>query len=404
MVPREKARAEKEEKLLILCVDRDGDIGVKTEKKTPILGRKENLNAAVSLALNDPEEPDANAMFEAVRLYDQLGKQRQPHEIFHIATISGSQLLGVKADRKLVRELNEVMEAFPANSVILVTDGYSDEAVLPLVESRVPVTSIRRIIVKHSKSIEETAALFSKYLKMLIENPRYSRIALGIPGLFLLILVVMYLGAGTLWIFYTWIAFLIVLGTTLLVKGFGIDKAAMRLIRWTREFEPPPLPVQIAGFAFAAGIIAAAVGIFLGINGAVEKAIIPAADPSEWLVWIAGLMGEFIKQGIYLIIIGICVLFSGRAIRLYFERDFRLLRTLVIIVVIAWSSQIFSQVSIILLEVSARVTVGWAELVFTIFIGILLAIATSLIAIVINIKYSGFFKKSKKRVQDFEQG
>jgi len=239
---------------------------------------------------------------------------------------------------------------------------------------------------------------------MLIENPRYSRIALGIPGLFLLILVVMYLGAGALWIFYTWIAFLIVLGTTLLVKGFGIDKAAMRLLRWTREFEPSPLPVQIAGFAFAAGIIAAAVGIFLGINGAVELVGIPPADLSGWLSLLidkfASLMGAFIKQGIYLIIIGICVLFSGRAIRWYFERDYRLLRTLVIIVVIAWSSQIFSQVSLILLDPTMR----WAELVFTIFIGILLAIATSLIAIVISIKYGGFFKKRKKKVQDLQQG
>ena len=40
----------KEERLLILCVDRDGDIGMKTEEKTPILNRKKNLDAAVALA------------------------------------------------------------------------------------------------------------------------------------------------------------------------------------------------------------------------------------------------------------------------------------------------------------------------------------------------------------------
>ena len=43
------------EKVLILCVDRDDDLGVKTKIKTPILGRKENLEAAVALALKDPE-------------------------------------------------------------------------------------------------------------------------------------------------------------------------------------------------------------------------------------------------------------------------------------------------------------------------------------------------------------
>ncbi|MDH5447596.1 MAG: DUF373 family protein [Candidatus Bathyarchaeota archaeon] len=393
------ASKEKEERLLILCVDRDGDIDAKTGEKTPILSRERNLDAAVSLALKDPEEPDANAMFEAVRVYDQLKKQGQPHENFQIATISGSQLLGVEADRKLVRELNEVLETFPANSVILVTDGYSDEAVLPLIESRVPVTSVRRIIIKHSKSIEETAALFSKYLKMLTETPRYSRIALGVPGLLLIILVAMYLGAGALWIYYTWIFFLIVLGAILLVKGFGIDKATMHFIRWIREYEPPPLPVQIAGFAFAAGIIAATVGVFLGINGAAELVGTPPANLEQWLGLLPSLTGEFIEQGIYLIVIGICVVLSGRTIRWYFERDIRLLRTLVIIVVIAWSSQIFSQVSCILIDP----TVAWAELVFTIFIGILLAIATSLVALVINIKYGSFFKKRKKKVEEFEQ-
>jgi len=48
--------------------------------------------------------------------------------------------------------------------------------------------------------------------------------------------------------------------------------------------------------------------------------------------------------------------------------------------------------------------VAWAELVFTIFIGILLAIAISLVALVINIKYGSFFKKRKKKVEEFEQG
>lgn len=390
---------EKEERLLILCVDRDGDIGAKTEEKTPILGREENLDAAVALALRDPEEPDANAMFEAVRVYDQLIKQGQPNESFQIATISGSQLLGVEADRKLVRELNGVLESFPAHSVILVTDGYSDEAVLPLVESRVPVTSIRRIIIRHSESIEETAALFSKYLRMLTENPRYSRIALGVPGLLLIILAIMYLGG---WLYFTWIAFLIVLGAILLVKGFGIDRVSVQLIQWIREYEPPPLPVQIAGFTVAAGVIAAGVGVFLGINEAAAyyaSLVGPPTSFGEWISLLPRFLGEFIAQGIYLIVIGICIILLGRIIRWYSERDVRLLRTLVFIVVIAWSSQIFMQVSFILIDP----TIKGAELVFSIFIGILLAIATSLMAFVINIKYRAFFRKRKKRVEEFEQ-
>ncbi len=385
------------EKLLILCVDRDGDIGTKTEEKTPILGRKGNLDAAVSLALKDPEEPDANAMFEAIRVFDQLKKQEQPNEAFEIATISGSQLLGVEADRKLVRELNQVLEAFQANSVILVTDGYQDEAVLPLVESRVPVTSVRRIVVKHSESIEETAALFGKYLRTLTDNPRYSRIALGLPGLLLIFLVIMYLGG---WLYSAWILFLIFLGAILLVRGFGIDKATLRLIRWIREYEPPPLPMQIAGFAFGAGAIAAGVGVFIGLNGAASLISTPPLNLEGWISVLPSLLGTFIKHGIFLVIIGICIALSGRAIYWYFKQDIRLLRTLVIIVVITWSSQIFDHVSSILINPG----VGWAELVFSIFIGILLAIAASLIALVINMKYGDFFKRRKKKIEEFKQG
>ena len=160
-----------QKRILILCVDRDGDIEVKTGIKTPLLGRTANLDGAVSLALKDPEEPDANAMFEAVRLYDRLQNEKQPQEIFEVATISGSELGGVSADRKLVAELNNLLDSFSANEVILVSDGYSDEAILPLVESRVPVSSVRRIVIKHSESIEETAAVFTKYMRLLVNNP-----------------------------------------------------------------------------------------------------------------------------------------------------------------------------------------------------------------------------------------
>ena len=183
-------------RILILCVDRDGDIETKAGIKTPLLGRTSNLDAAVSLALRDPEEPDANAMFEAVRLYDRLQSEKQPGENFEVATISGSELGGVGADRKLVSELGNLLTSFSASEIILVTDGYSDEAILPLVESRVPVSSVRRIVVKHSESIEETAALFSRYLRLIWENPRYARLALGIPGLLFFLYGVFYIIPG----------------------------------------------------------------------------------------------------------------------------------------------------------------------------------------------------------------
>ena len=140
-----EAPESEQKRVLVLCVDRDGDLGAKAGVKTPVVGREDNISAAVSLALKDPEEPDANAMFEAVRIYDRLKAENRPEEVVEVATISGSELGGISADRKVVVELNDLLHSFEATEVILVSDGYSDEAVLPVVQSRVPVSAVEWI-------------------------------------------------------------------------------------------------------------------------------------------------------------------------------------------------------------------------------------------------------------------
>lgn len=395
---REQMTAKDEEKkeqkrVLILCVDRDGDLGSKAQVKTPLMGRESNLNAGVSLALKDPEEPDANAMFEAVRIHDRLLSEGKPGEIFEVATISGSELGGVSADRKIVAELNEILVSFPADEVILVSDGYSDEAVLPLVESRVPVSSVRRIVVKHSESIEETAALFTRYLRTLMENPRYSRIALGLPGVLLLIL-------GVLAVFglvhYYLMAFVIVLGLFLFVKGFGIDRMAKSFYKWIREYSPPPLRMQISIYSALAGILCITVGIYLGWTAIAAIKI----GWDNWLSVLPYVTGRFIEASKDLVIVGVCVVFSGRAIRWYFERDARLMRNIVLIVLIGWSRQVLDATSKILINPN----IGYEALIFSIVVGILLGIASLLVIIVIHRSAKGFFEETEEQVEEFGEG
>ncbi|KPV64235.1 MAG: hypothetical protein AOA66_0324 [Candidatus Bathyarchaeota archaeon BA2] len=396
-----KTKEKKPERILVLCVDRDDDIGVKAGIKTPVLGSKENINAATSLALRDPEEADANAMFEAVRVYNNLKEGAKEGEEYQIATIAGSELGGVGADRQLVSELTEVLEEFPATDVILITDGYTDGAVLPLIESRVPVTSVRRIVVKHSSSIEETVALFSRYLKMLVENPRYSRLLLGLPGILLIVL-------ATLWLLkfeliYMGIAFLLVLGTFLLVKGFRLDKAAAGFYKWVQEYSPPPYPVQIAGFSAVAGILLIIVGCYLGgtaVANAVPDIKPPPTSTGEWLTHLPTLSGRFISGSIALIVIGICVLLSGRAIRWFFERDLRLLRTTVIVVIVGLSWPIFHQASQILINPAFPS----AGLVIAIIAGLSLIVVAVLVSFLLRRKYASFFRERGKKIEEFTEG
>ena len=391
-----KSAKKKPERTLILCVDRDDDLGMKAGIKTPILGRKDNVNAAASLALRDPEEPDANAMFEAVRIYDNLKKgAKEQEEEYEVATIAGSDLGGVGADRQLVAELTEVLSGFQATDVILVTDGYTDEAILPLIESRVPVTSVRRIVMKHSKSIEETAALFTRYLKILTENPRYSRILLGLPGILFIILGVLWVLE---WLQYAGIAFLIVLGAFLFVRGFRLDKATLNFYKWVREYSPPPYSVQIAGFSAVAGVLLILVGGYLG--GTAVADALSTIDSSQWFASLPRLTGEFLSGSTFLIVTGICVILSGRAIRWFFERDLRLWRTIVIVITFAWSYTMFYEASQILINPK----ISYAGLVFAIIIGIPLIVAAVLTAFILRRRYASFFVGKEKEIDEFKEG
>ena len=385
--------AAKAERILVLCVDRDDDLGMKAGINTPVLGRKENVNAAASLALRDPEEADANAMFEAVRIYDNLKKNVKGQEEHEVATIAGSDLEGVEADRQLVSELTEVLRVFPATDVILVTDGYTDEMVLPLIESRVPVTSVRRIVIQHSKSIEESAALFSRYMKILVENPRYSRMVLGLPGILFIVL-------GTLAFIphgldYAIPALGVIVGAFLVLRGFKVDKAVQNVIKWMKEYSPPPFTVQVAGFSALAGVLLILVGGYLG-GTAVANVANAGADP---FAQVPRLIGEFLYGSTYLIALGMCVILSGRAVRWFFERDLRLWRTIIIIVGVAWSSVMFVETSKILIEPTFK----YDALVLAIIGGIPVIVSTFLTALLLRRKYSSYFKGTEASMTDFEE-
>ena len=389
----EELEEQKAERLLILCVDRDNDIGRKTGVRTPIIGKEENMDSALRLIIADPEEADANAMFEAVRIYDNLKKSAKGKEEHEVATIAGSDLEGVEADRQLVSELTEVLKEFPATDVILVTDGYTDEMVLPLIESRVPVTSVRRIVIQHSKSIEETAALFTRYMKVLVENPRYSRMLLGLPGILFIVLgALAFIPQG---LSYAIPALGVIAGSFLVVRGFRIDKAAHNFIKWIREYSPPPFTVQIAGFSALAGILLILVGGYLG-GTAVANVANTAADP---FAQVPRFIGEFLYGSAYLIALGICVILSGRAVRWFFERDLRLWRTIVIIIGVAWSSVMFVEVSRILINPESSYT----TLVYAIVGGIPVIVSTFLTALLLRRRYSSYFKGTEEAMEDFEE-
>lgn len=140
-------------KTLVLCVDRDDDLGTKAGINGPVIGREENLKASIALGLADPEEVDTNTLLSGLQLYDDLVKRGMDAEI---ATISGDSHVGFQSDLILTNQLENVLEVVKPDRAILVSDGAEDESIYPVISSRVKIDSVRRVYVKQSRSIEGT--------------------------------------------------------------------------------------------------------------------------------------------------------------------------------------------------------------------------------------------------------
>ena len=389
----EKPEEQKAERLLILCVDRDNDIGRKTGVKTPVIGKEENMESALKLIIADPEEADANAMFEALKVYDSLGKDETSHDSFEIATIAGSEVGGVAADRKLVSELANVLEGFRADGLILVTDGYADEDIIPLVQSRVPVTSVRRVVVKHSETIEETAEVFSRYLKTLIQDPRYSKIALGLPGILLIALGMLTLLRVVLVQFdvYVWagIVGLVIVGSFLLGKGYGLDKKMSSLLSRAYRYSVSGL---VAGFSLIAGILIVGIGFYRAGSYVSENFHIAITFPAEigkLLELPPEIFGWLISKSLDMAVIGVCIVFIGRSIGYVLDRDSRFWRSSALVVVCAWSWTIFNEISRIIINPSLSPD----KLIVSVIIEIVVIVASGLSAHFLGRKYQDEFKE-----------
>ena len=159
-------------KLLIICVDRDDDVGEKTGIKTPVVGRNACIEAAQRLALEDPEDADSNAIFSAIKTYEDLISKGYEAEVI---TITGVANRGIQADEKIAREIRAVLQNYSANGAVIVSDGEDDESVIPVIQNILPVVSVQRVVMKVSRSVEYSYAVFGKYLKMVAYDSKYSK-------------------------------------------------------------------------------------------------------------------------------------------------------------------------------------------------------------------------------------
>jgi len=277
-----------EKRLLVLVVDSDDDLGEKTKLRGPIVGRKAVVEAATKLAIADAEEVDANAMFQAVKIFDELAKGNE----VQIACITGSRRLGYYADREIVKQLEAVLHEFKPGACVFVSDGAGDEQVLPLVQSRVKIDSVHAVYVKQTKDLEKTYFLILDKLR----EPQFARVVFGIPGAALLL----YFLVGSAGLRY----FIGLLGVYMILKGLGIeDRIAHAISTAQFSFE------RVSSVFYFGAIPLALVSIGLGISRATSS-----GEPE-----FVKLVALFVKEQVLLVIATLLVVI-GRALEAYNEK------------------------------------------------------------------------------------
>ena len=155
---------------MILVVDRDDDFGAKAGVTSPVVGVEGCSVAASALGIADPEDSDINAVFAAINIYRDMVREGKDAEI---ALICGNPKIGYRSDSAIIDELDQVLQEVSPDRIILVGDGAEDEYVYPIISSRTPIDSVRKVFVKQAPGLEGTVYILSKLMNDPAKKKRF---------------------------------------------------------------------------------------------------------------------------------------------------------------------------------------------------------------------------------------
>ncbi len=278
---------------LVVCVDRDDDIGRKTGIQGPIVGRAAVLDTAGKLGTADPEDTDTNALFGGLRLYDEL---RAEEEEVEVVALTGSAKVGLASDRRIAEQLDLVLKDHPAEAAYFVSDGAEDEYLLPILSSRVRIDGVRRVIVRQAPGLESTYYTLVRALK----DPKL-RAKTVLP--FALVLIALGFAAAAGQVIWGFIGLLLLIGVYLIFWTFDIDEAIID------SLASASADIRQGAIAFGFGLFAIGVigaGFLVGYNAYLS----PAPNDLARLLL-------FLLAGMIWWLIGGIIWETGRAIRRY---------------------------------------------------------------------------------------
>jgi putative membrane protein len=231
---------------LVVCLDRSGGLA-----DGPVSGWEAVQALVTDVGIEDPEDSRVNCLLETLHVARDL---RDGDEDAVVAVVSGSGD-PVSADRRVARQVEALVERYQPDGCIAVIDSAEDERLVPILESRVRVDAVDRVVVRQSHDIESTYY----FLKQFLADEELRQTILVPIGAALLAFPVLLLLADSLAVAVSAIA--AVIGVFLLYKGLGIDGWLAALPGAVRDAFYSG-QVSLVTYVVAVGL--ALVGVFAG--------------------------------------------------------------------------------------------------------------------------------------------
>ena len=238
---------------LVVCIDR-GAVIADAAGETPVVGERAVRSLVTEVGLDDPEDSRVNCLLEGLRL---ARERRDEGETPVLAAVSAPDE-SVDSDRAIARQIDDLLADHPVESAVVVTDNAADERLVHVIESRVRVDGVSRVVVRQARDLESTYYL----LKQFLADEQLRTTVLVPIGLFLLAVPVL-VAVQNVTVALATIAS--VAGLFLLYKGLGVDDALAVLAGVVRDGLYTGR-VSIVTTVVAAGL--ALVGIVAGVISA----------------------------------------------------------------------------------------------------------------------------------------
>jgi putative membrane protein len=235
---------------LVVCLDRSDDLQV----EPPIVGWEAVQSLVTEMGVADPEDSRVNCVLEALRVTRDL-HDGEEDAVVGVISANGDT---VSSDRAVARQIDDLVAEYDPDSAVVVVDSAEDERLVPIIESRIQVDAVDRVVVRQARDIESTYYL----LKQFLADEELRKTVLVPVGVALLAFPALLLVADSPAVAAG--AITAVIGFFFLYKGLGIDTYIASLPGEIRDALYSG-QVSLVTYVVATGL--ALIGVFAGAIG-----------------------------------------------------------------------------------------------------------------------------------------